>query len=102
MDAIFIIIILLLVIVAYHKLSKFAYALAIIDILLRILNFIKLNLGVLEIKTFISKYFPSDIPSLIYKYTDGALSDILVWGYVIIFIVFLFYIIRAFVRNKKL
>lgn len=102
MDAIFIIIILLLVIVAYRKLSKFAYALAIIDILLRILNFVKLNLSVSEIKSFISRYFPSDIPALIYKYTDGTFSDILVWGYVIIYIVFLFYIVRAFIRNKKL
>ena len=102
MDALIIIIILLLVIVAYRKLSKFAYALAITDILLRILNFIKLNLGALEIKTFISRYFPADIPAVIYKYTDGTLSDILVWGYVIIFIVFEFYIIRAFIRNKKL
>lgn len=102
MDALIIILILLFVIISYKRFSKFTYAIAIIDIFLRILNFLKLNLGIVEIRNFISRYFSSDIPAIICKYTNGILSDILIWAYVIIFTFFLFYIIRAFIRNKKL
>lgn len=102
MEALVIILILLFVIICYKRFSKFAYALAIIDIFLRILNFVKLNLGIVEIRNFISRYFPSNIPAIIYKYTDDILSDILVWAYVIVMIAFLFYVTRAFIRNKKL
>lgn len=102
MEAFVIILILLAVLFYFRKFSNFVYALAITDIFLRILNFIKLNIGVSEISLFISKYFPADIPAIIYKYTNGVLSDILVWGYVIIFVAFEFYIVRAFFRNKKL
>ena len=102
MDALIIILILMFVIIIYKRFSKFAYAWAIIDIFFRILSFIKLNLGIVEIRNFISRYFPSNIPAVIYKYTNGVLSDILVWAYVLVFIVFLFYVTRAFIRNKKL
>lgn len=102
MDAIVIIIILLIVLFSSKKFGKFVYAFAIIDILLRIFTFIRLNINIPDFNRFISMYFPSDIPGIINKYTNGVLSDVLMWGYVIMFIVFEFYIMRAFFRNKKL
>ena len=66
----------------------------IISIFFRILTFIKNNLGVGEISSFISKYFPESIPSIIYKYTDGVVSTILIWIYVLMFAMFLFYTVR--------
>lgn len=102
MEAFVIIFLLLIVILYFRRFSNFVYAFSITDILLRILYFIRINLKIPEISNFIAKYFPKDIPSIINKYTNGTLAEILVWGYVIVFIVFEFYLIRAFIRNKKL
>lgn len=102
MEALIIILVWIIVILYYKRLSKFVYAFAITDIALRILSFIRANLGSPEISSFISKYFPSSIVSIIEKYTDGTFTDILIWAYVILFIIFEFYIIRAFIKNKKL
>ena len=84
----------------FRKFSSSIYYIASLDIFFRILTFIKVNLGVEEISTFISKYFPESIPGVIYKYTDGILSKILVWIYVAMFTVFLFYTIRILWKKR--
>lgn len=102
MEAIVIILILLVVLFYYRRFSKFVYAFAIIDILLRILTFLKNNIGASEFKTFIIKYIPANYPNLIDKYTNGIVNDILTWFYIIMIIIFEFYLIKAFIKNKKL
>jgi len=102
MEAIIIILILLIVLFYYRRFGKFVYAFAIIDILLRILTFLKNNISASSFKTFISKYIPASYPALINKYTNGTINDILTWFYVGMFIIFEFYIIKAFIKNKKL
>lgn len=101
-DVIILVLILLFVIICFKRFSNFVYAVAIIDIALRILSFIRLNIGVPEISNFIAKYFSSNIPTIINKYTNGILSTIIIWIYVVIFIIFEFYIIRSFIKRKKL
>ena len=76
------------------------YFIASLDIFFRILTFVKNNLGVEEISNFISKYFPESIPSVINKYTDGILSDILMWIYALMFAVFLFYTVKILWKKR--
>ncbi len=80
--------------------SGFIYSFAIVDIFLRIMTFFKNNIPDKDISNVISKYLPENIPSIIGKYTDGLLNDILVWVYVIIMCIFLFYIIKTFIKKK--
>lgn len=98
------IVLLIILIVAgvcfFRSLEGSVYLICILDIFFRILNFIKVNLNVSEISTFISKYFPESIPSIIYKYTDGVLSDILVWVYVVVFIIFLVYTVKVLWKKR--
>jgi len=101
MDLIIVLVIITVVILGFRKFSNFVYCIAIIDIFLRILEFIKFNLPIPEIKIFIAQYFPSSIPSLINKYSSGVLNTAIMWCYVIIFIIFEYYTIRAFFRKKK-
>ena len=68
--------------------------------ILEMVTFIKNNLGVAEISSFISKYFPESIPGVIYKYTDGIVSTILIWIYVLMFAVFLFYTVRILWKKR--
>ena len=100
-DLIIIIVLLLLVVFYFRRFSNFVYAFAIIDIFLRILNFIENNVRVPELQKLISKYFPDSIESLIYHYTSGIITTIFLWGYVILFIIFLGYIFKIFIKRRK-
>lgn len=101
MDAIIFIVLLVIVICFFRRFSNVVFFVAIFDIFLRILTFLKYN-TVKEIKTFIAKYFPENIPNIIGKYAKGDLYTILVWIYVFLMTVFLFYIIKIFIRRKKI
>ena len=96
-DLIIVIVLLLLSIFVFRKFSSFVYALAIIDIFLRIVNFLSVKVPLKEL----GNIFPKDIPSILDKYTDGMLLDILLWVYVFIYICFLVYITIYFIKKKK-
>ena len=100
-DLIVIVVIIIALIMYFRHFSAFIFSIAIVDILLRILTFIKLNIGQNTISAFINKYFPSSIPGIITKYTNGTIADILVWIYVIIMIIFLYYVIKIWFKKKK-
>lgn len=99
-DVIIILCLLVAVIFVFRKFSSFVYAVAIIDIFLRILTFIRDN-SVPELHSLIGKYFPESIPSIIANYSDGIFYTILMWIYVGIFTVFLFYITKYFIHKRK-
>ena len=55
-----------------------------------------------EIRTFIDTYIPASIPSVINHYTTGIFNTVLIWVYIVIMAVFLYYIVRVFVKRKKI
>ena len=99
-DVIIVLILLAVVIFLFRRFSSFVYAVAIIDIFLRILTFIRDN-SVPELKSLIGKYFPESIAAIIGNYTDGIFYTILMWAYVIIFAIFLGYITKYFIKKRK-
>lgn len=99
-DLIVILILLGIVIFLFRRFSSFVYAVAIIDIFLRILTFIRDN-SVPELKSLIGKYFPESIPSIIGEYSNGLFYTILMWIYVGIFTVFLVYVTKYFIKKRK-
>ncbi|MBQ3435793.1 MAG: hypothetical protein IJH18_02870 [Bacilli bacterium] len=100
-DLIIIVVLLGLVIYFFRKFDSFVYFMAILDILLRILTFLKNNLPLPDVAALINKYVPESIPSLIGKYTNGSLKTVLVWAYVVIMIIFEVYIIKYFWKKKR-
>lgn len=99
-DAIIFIILLVVVICFFRSLYNTVFFVAIVDIFLRILTFIKNNTFI-EVKRFLSKYFPENIPHIISRYAKGDLYLVLVWIYVILMAIFLYYIIRYFIKKRK-
>ena len=101
MDLAIFLILMALVIFFFKRFSSFVYFVAIVDILLRILAFIKDN-SVPELKTLIDKYIPENIPDIIDNYIkpDNIVFTIFLWIYVIIIGIFLFYTIRIFFKKK--
>lgn len=99
-DVVLLIILIVAGVCFFRNLNSSVYFIASLDIFFRILTFIKDNLGVSEISSFISKYFPESIPGIIYKYTNGIISTVLMWIYVLMFAVFLFYTVRILWKKR--
>lgn len=100
-DLIVVIALLLIVIFCFRRFSSFVYAYAIIDIFLRILHFIEVNVKVPELQNLISKYFSDSIETIIMGYTSGIIETILLWVNTIIYAIFLGYIVKIFIHKKK-
>lgn len=99
-DAVLLIILIVAGVCFFRKFSSSVYFIASLDIFFRILTFVRDHIGVKEISEFIRAYFPESIPSVIYRYTDGVLSTILMWVYVALFAVFLFYTVRILWKKR--
>lgn len=100
-DLIILILLILLVVMFFKRFSSFVFAMAIIDIFLRILTFIKYNIGLPDVAALIGKYIPESIIAIIHKYSSGIVSTILAWAFVVIMCIFLGYIIKIFASKKK-
>ncbi len=101
-DLIVFIVLLVLVVMFFKRFSSFVFFIAIFDILLRILTFIKNNIGLPDLSAVIGKYVPTSIIGIIEKYTSGVVTTILSWCFVGIMCIFLFYICKIFIKKKKI
>ena len=77
----------------FKRFSSVVYYIGIIDILLRILNFIANNTPFKFINDFINSYFPDSISNIIEMYSSGIFTTVLLWSLCIIYIILLFYLI---------
>lgn len=103
-DVILLVICAIIVIMFFKRFSSFVFFIAIVDIFLRILTFIKNNIGLQDVADIIGKYLPENIIEIINKYTGNweLVNTILQWAYVIIMCIFLGYIIKIFIKKKKI
>lgn len=101
-DLIVLIVLILVVVMFFKRFSSFVFFMAIIDIFLRILAFIKDNIGLPDVSALIGKYLPESIFGIINKYCSGTINIILKWAFVVIMVVFLSYIIKIFIHKKKI
>ena len=101
-DLIVLIVLMVLVIIFYKKFTSFVFFMAIVDILLRVLTFIKNNIGLKDVSNLIGKYVPGSIFDIIDKYSKGSLNILLKWAFVIIICFFLFYITKIFIKKRKI
>lgn len=101
-DLIVLIILILVVVMFFKRFSSFVFFMAIVDMFLRILTFIKYHIGLPDVAALIGKYIPESIIAIIDKYTSGLFQAILEWAFVIIMMIFLGYITKIFIHKKKI
>ncbi len=103
-DLIVLLVLLIFVILNFNKVYSFVFFIAIVDITLRLLSFLKSNLPFKDITKYINSYLPNSLPDLINKYTGNwdIINLILTWLYVGIMIIFLYYCIKIFWKKKKI
>lgn len=103
-DLIIFFVLLILVMLKYNKFHSYVLFIAIVDIALRILTFVRGNIPIREVSKFIGDYLPNSLLDLINKYTSNwdMVNLILRWVYVVIMTIFLYYIIKIFIKKKKI
>ena len=100
-DLIIVVAVLVIVLVVFKRFSSFVYAIALIDMFLRIVNYIASNLPITVVGTDIEKFFPSSVELIITKYTNGILCNVLMWVFVGLYACFWFYALTYFLNKRK-
>ena len=98
MDILIIFIILLIVALVFKRASNVVIFFGLIDIFLRILDYIGNN-TIKEINNIINKFFPKSIPNIIANYSSGVLENILMWGYILLMILFVYFVFKMLVHR---
>ncbi len=103
-DIILLIVLIVLVIIFFNRFSSFVFLMAMIEIFLRLLTFLKNNIGLKDVSAVIDKYIPESIFEMINKYTGNmpTINTILKWAFAIIMTIFLSYIFKIFMKKKKI
>jgi hypothetical protein len=100
MDLVIIVVLLVLVVLISRRFTNLIYFIAIIDIFLRIIDFINCSIPVKEINNILSN-IPISIPDVIYKYSSGFIANFLIWGLVACYIIFEYYVIKTLFKRKR-
>ena len=100
MDLIIFIVVIVLVICFFRKFSSFIYIIGIIDLILRILTLIHLNINWPSVNRFIEEYIPSSVLAIINNNTTGIVNTLAIWAYIICLGIFIFYVFRTFLKKK--
>ena len=103
-DLIVLVVLIVFVIVYGKRFQTYMFGFGMIDIAFRILNIIRDYIPSKDIKKLIKSYVPESIPTVINNYTKNidVLRIALTLIYVILMAIFLYYIIRIFIRRKKI
>lgn len=99
-DAIVVVALIVVAFCWFRKFYKVVYAVAIIDIFLRLITYISSNIGIPGFNSWVKTVFPESIPGLLDNYMSGIFLTVFVWIYVFMMGAFLFYIVRIFIRKK--
>ena len=100
MDLAVFIILVILVVVLLKDIKWVTYLIGIVEIFLRLVNYIGNNLGIGEVQTFVNNYFPDSLFSILGKYTSGVVYDIFAWILIIFFVWFLIYLVNSLFRGR--
>ena len=101
MEAVIIILIILILVLLFKRtFSSAIYAIVIVDIFLRLVDFLR---GYIKITGDIGSFFnriPGSLNALIMNSTSGIFEDILLWAIFIVYVIFMYYIIGNFMKKR--
>lgn len=98
----FIVLLIVIIIICWscyrRKLSKAAYGIVCLDMILQVFHFLSKNLGSNAVTDFLARW-PNSLIGLVDKYTNGIVFLIVAWAYVILVIYFIFLTLRIFFKK---
>lgn len=101
MDLIILLILILIIVLFFKDFKSVVYLLGILETFFRLIHKIASKLQIPGFTTFVKDYIPSSLSSVLAKYSNGLLFEVLEWGLIILFIFFLIYLIKYFIKKKK-
>lgn len=90
--------IILAVAIFSNKKSNVFIVFGLIDVFLRIMNYIG-NHTIDAVNSIINKLFPNSIGAIITNYSSGVLQDILMWVYVFLMGLFFYHVLRVLLKR---
>ena len=100
MDLLIIVLLIIAVVVLCRDAKFVFYLLGALEIFFELAHYIGDHFTLVNINTFINKYIPSSLFSVVGKYTTGVVYEIISWLLVIVFIIFLVYLIKYLIKIK--
>lgn len=97
-SVIVIFVLLFIVALTTRKHSNIFLAFGLIDIFLRLINYIG-NHTIKELADIVNSIFPNSIAGIITHYTSGTIEIILMWGYIILMVIFFIQVCRLFIKR---
>ena len=103
MDVVLILLVVAIIIVGlfFKDFKSVVYFLGIIDITFRLFHKLIELIRISALTEFVTKYIPSSWEAVINHYSTGILNTILIWILFLLYIYFLIYLIKYWVKKKK-
>ncbi|MEE3343267.1 MAG: hypothetical protein VZS44_04165 [Bacilli bacterium] len=103
MDLVLVILVVAIVLVAlfFKDFKSVVYFLGIIEIFLRLVYRIADLIKVAAFNSFLKKYIPTSLESVINAYSSGILNIVLIWVLILLFVFFEWYLIKYWLGKKK-
>lgn len=103
MDVVLIVLVIAIIVVGilFKNFKSVVYFIGIADIFFRLLHKLIELIDVEVINNFVNNYIPTSIEAIINNYSSGILNTVLIWLLFLLYVYFLFYLIKYWLRNKK-
>ena len=103
MDVVLILLVVAIIIVGlfFRDFKSVVYFLGIIDIAFRLFHKLIALIQLEPVTEFVVKYIPSSLEAVINHYSTGILNTILVWILFLLYVYFLVYLVKYWVKKKK-
>lgn len=100
MDIIIFLILIILVLIFLKDTKSIIIFIGLTDVILKLIHQIKLLINASDFTKLINKYVPSGVVQIINNNTEGIVTTLLVWGCVIIMIMFVWYLMKYLFRLR--
>ena len=100
MDIIIFLVLIIIVLILFRDSRVVIFFIGTSDVLLRLIYFVKDQINIKELSTFVNKYIPSSVYGIIENSTSGIVTSLLAWLYIGVMIVFVYYLIRHMLKLK--
>ena len=103
MDVVLILLVVAIIIVGlfFRDFKSVVYFLGIIDIAFRLFHKLITLIQLKPVTEFVVKYIPSSLEAVINHYSTGILNTILIWILFLLYVYFLVYLVKYWVKKKK-
>lgn len=100
LDLVVVLIVAVIGLIRFKKGSSYIYLFCTTDMIFRVLSFFNSHIVLKDFNKYVSKYIPSSIYDVIIRYTSDIVETVLIWGYVLIYLAFIYFTIKILMKKR--